>query len=142
MTTDERFDETISGWLELSAPARLPDRVLEATFEQTRRSRQQVGWRTILGRPGTTRSILALGGAAAIVLAIAAGLGLYDDRPAIGGPSPSSEVRSVFAGTWYSTSDADGGTQTMTVECPGRGCRRDRGDRRHRLGVLAYARRR
>ena len=28
MTTDERFDDTISGWLEQTAPARLPDRVL------------------------------------------------------------------------------------------------------------------
>lgn len=117
MTTNERFDEAITGWLEQTAPARLPDRVLESTFERTRTSRQQIGWRSIMGRPGVTRSVLALGGAAAVVtIATAVALGLYDDRPAVGGPSPSSEARSVFAGTWYSVSDADGGTQTMTVE--------------------------
>jgi hypothetical protein len=34
-------------------------------------------------------------------------LNFYVNRPSIGGP--------VFQGTWVSTSDADGGTQTMTV---------------------------
>ncbi len=115
MSTNERFDESISGWLEQTAPARLPDRVLEATFERTRRSRQQVGWRAILGRAGVTRSVVALGGAAAVVLAATVALDLYDDRPTVGGPSPSSEAQSAFLGTWVSTSDSDGGTQTMTV---------------------------
>lgn len=118
MSTDERFDESITGWLELTAPARLPDRVLEATFERTRRSRQQIGWRTVVGRAGVARSAVALGGAAAVVLAAAFALGAYDDRPAVGGPSPSSETQSAFVGTWFSTSDADGGTQTMTVRAP------------------------
>ena len=61
MATDERFDDTISNWLEQTAPARLPERVLEATFERTRRSRQQVGWRALLGRIRVTRSVFALG---------------------------------------------------------------------------------
>src|SRR3990170_1976698 len=30
--------------------------------------------------------------------------------------TPASDPRSPFAGTWISTSDADGGTQTMTVQ--------------------------
>ena len=29
MATDERFDELISGWLEETAPQRLPERVLD-----------------------------------------------------------------------------------------------------------------
>ena len=45
MTTDKRLDEAISRWLEESAQGRLPERVLDATFERTRSSRQQVGWR-------------------------------------------------------------------------------------------------
>ena len=43
-----------------------------------------------------------------------------------------------FQGTWISTSDADGGTQTMTVGDLGRRRRRDRGARRHRHGVLGH----
>ncbi|MEA2612498.1 MAG: hypothetical protein QOI52_457 [Chloroflexota bacterium] len=122
MSTSERFDESISGWLEQTAPARLPDRVLEATFERTRMSRQQIGWRAILRRAGVTWSVLALGGTAAVVaIAAVVALDLFDGRPAVGGPSPSSGAESVFSGTWVSTSDADGGTQTMTVRVSAEG---------------------
>jgi hypothetical protein len=107
MATDERFDTTISSWLEQAAPARLPERVLEATFERTRRSRQQAGWRALVGGMHLTRSVSALGGAAVVVVAAALALNFYVNRPSIGGP--------VFQGTWVSTTDADGGTQTMTV---------------------------
>jgi hypothetical protein len=114
MGTDDRLDESITSWLEQTAPARLPDRVLAATFERTRTSRQQVGWRAGLGRIHVARSVAALGGAAAVVtVATVLALGSF---VGVAGPSPSSEIRSVFAGTWYSISDADGGTQTMTVQ--------------------------
>ena len=115
MATDERFDDTISNWLEQTAPARLPERVLEATFERTRRSRQQVGWRALLGRIRVTRSVFALGGAVVVVMATALALNVYDDKPAVGGPVATADPRSAFLGTWSSTSDSDGGTQTMTV---------------------------
>ena len=45
MAENERFDDSISKWLEETAPARLPERVLDATFERTRRSEQHLGWR-------------------------------------------------------------------------------------------------
>lgn len=61
MPTDERLDDSISRWLGQTAPPRLPTRVLDATFERTRRSRQQVGWRARLGRIHVTRSVAALG---------------------------------------------------------------------------------
>ncbi len=116
MSTNERFDESITAWLEQTAPARLPDRVLEATFERTRTSRQQIGWRAIVGRAGVTRSVAALGGAAAVVtVAAALALGSFDDRPAVAGPPSSGDPGSAFVGTWLSTGDSDGGTQTMTV---------------------------
>ncbi len=69
MSTDERFDETITSWLEQTAPARLPDRVLEATFERTRTGRQQSGWRAALGRMPLARPALALGSVAAVLVA-------------------------------------------------------------------------
>src|SRR3990167_5564944 len=107
MATDGRFDQTISTWFEETAPGPLPGRVLDATFEQTRRSRQHVGWRALLGRLHLPRFVPALGGAAVVVMAAALALNFYVNRPSIGGP--------VFQGTWVSTTDADGGTQAMTV---------------------------
>jgi len=114
MPTDERLGESISTWLEQTAPGRLPDRVLEATFERTRGSRQQVGWRARLGRIHVTQSVAALGGIAAVVVVAATlALGSVADRPGVGGPPISDDPRDAFLGTWFSTSDADGGTQTM-----------------------------
>ena len=50
MATNQRLEETISTWLEESAPTRMPGRVLEATFERTRKSQQEARWRAALGR--------------------------------------------------------------------------------------------
>ena len=116
-----RFDESISRWLEQTAPARLPDRVLEATFERTRGSRQQVGWRAMreAGRrdpsgPGARRC-------RRVVLAMAAvAFGLYDDRPARRRPSPSRrspKPASSAPGTAPATPTA---APEMTVDVPGR----------------------
>jgi hypothetical protein len=107
MATDERLDQLISTWFEQMGPARLPERVLDATFERTRRSGQHVGWRALQGRLQLPRFVPALGGAVVVVVAAALALNFYVNRPSIGGP--------VFQGTWVSTSDADGGTQAMTV---------------------------
>ncbi|HEX5148203.1 MAG TPA: hypothetical protein VFW02_03905, partial [Candidatus Limnocylindrales bacterium] len=84
MTTDERFDESISIWLEQTAPTRLPDRVLDATFERTRRSRQQVRWGGLLGAMHLTRSTLVLGGSATIVVAAVLALSPRVTQPAVG----------------------------------------------------------
>ena len=122
MGADERFDESISSWLARTAPGRLPDRTLEATFERTRRTRQQAGWRGLRGWTHMIQFAPALGGAAVVVVAAALALNfavLPGIRgPSVGGPSPSSEAQSAFVGTWFSTSDRDGGTQTMTVRAP------------------------
>jgi hypothetical protein len=87
MTADERFDDLMSAWLEEeAAPARLPERVLDATFERTRTSRQQIRWRPGLERIHVTRSALVLGGTAVLVMAAALGLRFSADQPAVGGP--------------------------------------------------------
>ena len=120
MATDRQLDQTITRWLEADAPAQLPDRVLRATFERTRSSRQHVGMRARLGRLELTRSVVALGGAAAVVVVAAAlALNFSASPPRVGGPLPADDPRSPFLGTWLSTSDADGGTQTMTVRATG-----------------------
>jgi hypothetical protein len=116
MAANERFDQVIGDWLQAEAPARLPRRVLDATFERTRASRQQVGWR---GRPGRSRVMQfapLLGGVAvAVVVAAALASGFFGNRSIVGGPSVTPDLRSAFLGTWISTSDADGGTQTITI---------------------------
>jgi len=117
MTTDDHFDAAISTWFEEAGPARLParlpERVLSATFERTRRTRQQVGWRELLDRRDMTRFVPALGGAAVVVVAAALALTFYFNQPSVGGPDV--DPRRPFEGTWVNRTDADGGTQTMTV---------------------------
>jgi len=69
MAGNERFDDSIGRWLEETAPNRLPQRVLAATFERTRRTRQEPAWRAVLGRVHMPRFVPALGGAAVVVMA-------------------------------------------------------------------------
>jgi hypothetical protein len=69
MTGNERFEDSIGRWLEETAPNRLPQRVLAATFERTRRTRQDPAWRGVLRTPQIPRFIPALGGAAVLVMA-------------------------------------------------------------------------
>ena len=87
MAGNERFDDSIGRWLEDTAPARMPERVLAATFERTRRSRQQPGWRGILERLQMHRSPV-LGGAAVVVAAVLA-LNLFPLLGPAGMPAPS-----------------------------------------------------
>ena len=97
MATNERFDESVSKWLEESAPARLPERVFNATFERTRNSRQQVGWHALLGRLSMPKFLPALGSAAVIVVVAALALSFYVNRQGGIGALPSATASpSVF----------------------------------------------
>ena len=93
MATNEQLDQMISGWLEETAPARIPERVFSATFERTRKSRQQPSWRALLGRPEMLRFATALGSAAVLVVVVAVAVNFYVNQQGIAGPltaSPSS----------------------------------------------------
>ena len=98
MASNNKFDETISTWLEDTAPTGLPQRVLAATFERTRRSRQQLGWRGVLGRRQMPRFVPALGAAAVVVMAAVLALNLIPmsgpggptTQPPTASPTPSS----------------------------------------------------
>jgi hypothetical protein len=91
MPTERQLDDRISRWLEAEAPMQLPDRVLRATLERTRGTRQQGGLQAVLRRTQMNRLIFALGGAAAVLVVAVMALGLYGNQPGgVGGqPSPS-----------------------------------------------------
>lgn len=93
MDTNKRFDETVSQWLEETAPARLPERVLNSTFERTRKTKQLVGWRAVVRRFDMHRLLPALGSATVVVVVLIIGA-VYVvpnlNLPGIGGqPSPT-----------------------------------------------------
>jgi hypothetical protein len=93
MTDQRTFDETISAWLDEAAPSALPEHVLAATFERTRRSRQGFAWPDIAGRLASRRRSPALGGAAAVVVAaviLALNTGLVLGPGGQPTPSPSA----------------------------------------------------
>lgn len=137
MPTNRQLDRTISGWLEAEAPGQLPDRVLRATFERTRRTRQQGGWRVLLGRIHMPRSVLALGGAALVVVVAAVALTLNNaNQPGVGGlaapsPSPTPSPTATVGPPTPSPTPADlpegshllfdesGLSMTVTIPAPG-----------------------
>ena len=115
----DQSDEMIGRWLKDAADQRLPQRVLDATFERTRKSRQRIPWRVMPWRSWIPRAVPAIAGAAVLVVAVVVAANLAIDHRAAVGPQPTAgptaDARSPFLGTWISTSDADGGTQTLTV---------------------------
>ena len=82
------FDDTISAWLEDTAPTALPQHVLTATFERTRSSRQRLDWRAILPTRQRPRFAPALG-AAAVVMATVLALTVMPLLGPGGTPAPS-----------------------------------------------------
>jgi hypothetical protein len=85
MKTERQLDERISGWLEAEAPRQLPDQVLRATFERTRKTSQRDGWQAVLGRLQMNRLVPALVSGVAIVLVAVVALGIYvNSRPGFG----------------------------------------------------------
>jgi hypothetical protein len=94
MADNEHFEDSIGRWLEEAAPSRLPERVLDATFERTRRSRQGSAWRQVPGRLSMPRFVPALGGAAIVVAAAVVALNLM---PSISiGPRPTATSPAAF----------------------------------------------
>jgi Tol biopolymer transport system component len=92
MTQDRSVDERISAWLLEGAPDQLPDRVLQATFERTRLSRQNrafLAWRPLMNR--ITPTAFAVGAAAIVVIAIGVAL-LPRPNQSVGGPGPSPSL--------------------------------------------------
>ncbi|HSK94779.1 MAG TPA: hypothetical protein VLA76_12090 [Candidatus Angelobacter sp.] len=97
MTAKKQLDERISEWLEAEAPGQMPDRVLRATFERTRKSRQRGGWRAIPGRLSVPKFLSALGSAAVVVVVAALALNLYANQQTGTGtatPTPSAAAAS------------------------------------------------
>jgi Tol biopolymer transport system component len=92
MTPDRSVEERISTWLSDVAPERLPDGVLQATFEQTRANpqRRRARGRRALRMLRMTPTLVAVG-AAAILIAVVGAVLLPRSNPSVGAtPSPSA----------------------------------------------------
>jgi hypothetical protein len=88
MSTDKQLADRISQWLETDAPMQLPDRVLRATFERTRTTGQQRGWRALAGRVHLSRSVpLGLGAATLIAVLVIGSQFIGSPSSTVGGPS-------------------------------------------------------
>lgn len=116
--TDRRLGQSISRWLEETAPPRLPDRVLADTFERTRATRQRMDWRARVGRLQMTHLGPALGAAAVVVVVAALTLNILGSPPRVGGPAVTADPRIPFLDTWVTT-DSDGSAPTMTIRSAG-----------------------
>jgi hypothetical protein len=80
MAGDRQLDEKISTWLEAEAPGQLPNRVLSATFERTRESAQQGGWRRFRWSLPVSRFGSAVAATAVVVIGVMAA-GIYFNQP-------------------------------------------------------------
>ncbi|MEA2678013.1 MAG: hypothetical protein QOJ81_2154 [Chloroflexota bacterium] len=87
MNSDRQLDQRISKWLEGEAPRQLPDRVLSATFERTRKMPQRGGWRGLVAKVHVVHFMPSLSAAVVLVLVVALAAGLWANRPGIGGTS-------------------------------------------------------
>jgi hypothetical protein len=123
MTVERSIEERISRWLIEGAAIELPDRVLRATFERTRRTRQRrVSRRLWLLRRRSRGLAVAIGGAV-LVAAIGAGIGLLAGEPSTGSTAsarPSSPSLSpsplITPEPKVFTSSAHGYAITLTME--------------------------
>lgn len=98
MAGNEQFDDSIGRWLEETAPNRLPQRVLDATFDRTRRTRQDPAWRAVLGRRQMPRFVPALGGIAVVLLATVLALNIIR-IPGVGVPPTNSPAATATPST-------------------------------------------
>jgi len=93
MNRIDDFDDTLQGWLRDEAPARAPDRVLNAALERVATESQRRGWLQV-AFGGNAVARLTRGAALVAVIAIAlfVGLQLGNLAPDVGEPSQSAEA--------------------------------------------------
>jgi hypothetical protein len=112
-------EDRITAWLVADAPPQAPDRLLEDTFEQTRRIRRRGSlpdWRIF----SMMRSIAVLATAVVVVVALAmVGGSLLDRSPSVGAPPASTAPSPLPSGPSPSasgaTADPDAATATGQV---------------------------
>jgi dipeptidyl aminopeptidase/acylaminoacyl peptidase len=115
MTRDRPVDERIRDWLFEEAPGQLPDRVLEATFERTRLSRQRptiLGWRV----PPIGAAPAMVFGAAAVILVVIGVALMPRTNPYAGGAA----TRSPTATPAITPAPSPRATVTPVTGLPGR----------------------
>jgi hypothetical protein len=95
---DRNLDEKISKWLEAEAPRQIPDRVLSATFERTRKTAQHRWWQRAIATFHMGGTLNAFGAAVVVLVVVsiaAAAFALGPGRGFISGgpgtPAPTVE---------------------------------------------------
>ena len=120
MTTDLDLDtRTVLSWLREDMHEN-PERALRRALDEVDTTPQRRSWRPASRRNRMTSYARPIAAAAA-VLVLAVGGSQLVPGGSVASPSPAptsgaADPRSPFVGVWISTSDGDGGTQTMTVE--------------------------
>jgi hypothetical protein len=116
MNSSATPEDRITAWLASEAPPQAPDRVLEDTFEQTRRIRRRgspLDWRL----NSMMRSIAVLTTAAVVVVALlVVGGGLLDREPSVGGPPASMTPPPASTGPSPSTNEVSPDPSPATAE--------------------------
>lgn len=114
------LEQRIADYYETEAPSKAPDWLLTRavdTIETTPQRRPWFGWSRRVP-PMMPVVKLAIGGAAAVVLATAVALGSFDDRPAVGGPPTLSRLTGGF-GDWTRSSIEPPHLHAVTAGGPG-----------------------
>ena len=115
MNTNATPEDRITAWLVSDAPPQAPDRLLEDTFEQTRRIRRRrspLDWRIF----SMMRSTAVLTTATVVVVALVLiGVGMLDRSPGVGGPPASTAQSSMPSGPAPSASAASASPDAATA---------------------------
>ena len=109
MNDNRGFDRAVAQWLDDGSDATPPE-VIGAVLLAARSTRQERDFR-IPWRTAFMTSYLRV----AAIIATVAVAGIATFYAFASGTVPAGDPRNPFLGTWVSTTDADGGTQTMTV---------------------------
>jgi hypothetical protein len=121
MNATHDLERRISDYYAAEAPYRAPHWLLTQALDVIDTTPQRRTWARRPWRIPTMRSTSARLGLTSVAIATVGLVGMTFLWGSVIGPatSPSNDARSAFVGTWFSTSDADGGTQTMTVRASG-----------------------
>jgi hypothetical protein len=113
MNDTREFDRAVARWMNDGTDA-TPLEVIDSVLAAVRSTPQERDLRNLRRTPNTTMYVRLAAVLAVVAVGGVSALYALGPRPNVAFVPPS-DPPSLFQGTWTSTSDSDGGTQTMTV---------------------------